>query len=60
LIENKVSINNKIKCRMDVSFLFEVLDCPVLWKMFLGIQVLLQEKYIKFGTEEQKTKTQHQ
>lgn len=45
---------------MDVSFLFEVLDCPVLWKMFLGIQVLLQEKYIKFGTEEQKTKTQHQ
>lgn len=60
MIENKVSINNKIKCRMDVSFLFEVLDCPVLWKMFLGIQVLLQEKYIKFGTEEQKTKTQHQ
>lgn len=60
MIENKVSINNKIKCRMDVSFLFEVLDYPVLWKMFLGIQVLLQEKYIKFGTEEQKTKTQHQ
>ena len=60
MIENKVSINNKIKCRMDVSFLFEVLDCPVLWEMFLGIQVLLQEKYIKFGTEEQKTKTQHQ